>query len=231
MLAIVAPERCYVDNLLQKLTYKKMEAPSGAEVYQCEFDNHEFITAVTGYGKINIGSTLRYICEKYNIKVITCVGSSGSIVDTNDIFSFVIPNSTLEFDVDFMPNGYMPGQIPNVNKCVYNTNDDLNDCIFLACKKSMVNYTSDVIASSDMFVSNYNLANSIRREYNAGAVDCEAGSVGQFCYINNIPYACIKIISNYANNNAIKQYNLYDKESCATLNKVVYKFLKIFYKE
>ncbi len=231
MLLIVTPDRNYVNNLLEKIKYRKEEAPKGCEIYKCDYNDHEFITIATGYGKINIGSSLRYACDKYKITVMLCVGTAGSINDCNDIFSAIIPNSTLEFDVDFMPNGFMPGQIPNVNKSLYQTNEDLNDCLVRSCNICGNNYSNDVLASSDMFVTNYGLSNSIRREYNAGAVDCESGCVGQFAYMNDIPYSCIKIISNYANNNGIKQYNLYDDESSVICQRILYKFLKEFYEE
>lgn len=229
MLSIVTSDRGYVNELLEKLKYQKEDAPIGAEIYKCKYKEHDFIIMVMGYGKINIGSSLRYLCDKYNIKAMLCVGTAGSISDTNDIFSCIIPNSTLQFDVDFMPNGYLAGQIPKVKKSIYKTNDDLNDCLFKACNKCGVNYNNDLIASSDMFVNNYNLASSIRREYNAGAVDCESGCVGEFCFINDISYVCIKTISNFANNNGLKQYNLYDDESSKICQKVTYKFLKEFY--
>ena len=231
MLLITSSDRCYVSDLLEKLKYKKEDAPNGSEVYKASYNDHEFILLVTGYGKVNIGSSLRYACEKYNVGAVISTGTCGSISDTNDIFSAIIPNSSLEFDVDFMPNGYMAGQIPKVNKAVYNTNDDLTDCLVSSCNKLGINYSNNVIASSDMFVSNYNLANSIRKEYNAGAVDTETGSIGQFCYINNISYAGLKIVSNFANNNGIKQYNLYDKQSSKISNKIIYEFLKEFYDE
>ena len=231
MLAIVTPDKKYINNLLDKLIYTKKESPVKTGVYKCKYSEHDFVIMETGYGKVNIGSSLRYICEKYNIGAILCIGTCGSINDLNDIFTAVVPNSCLQFDVDFILNGYIPGQIPNISKAVYNTNNDINNLLVTVCNKCDINYSNNIIASSDMFVSNYSLANSIRMEYNACAVDCESGSVGEYAYVNNIPYSCIKVISNYANNNGIKQYNLYDLDSSIITQRIVYKFLNEFYKE
>lgn len=229
MLAIVTSDRCYVNDVLEKLKYSKESSPNLTEVFKCDYKGHEFIILTTGYGKVNIGSSLRYICDKYPIKVILVVGTAGSITDTNDIFSAIIPKSCLEFDVDFMPNGYGAGELPKIEKALYKTNDDLNECLQRSSSICGTNYSNDLLATSDMFVTNYNLSNSIRRDYNAGAVDCEAGSVGEFAYVNDIPYACLKVISNFANNNGIKQYNLYDGESSRISQRITYKFLKEFY--
>ncbi len=229
MLAIVTSDKCYVSYLLEKLNYSKETSPNMSEVYKCNYKGHEFLILTSGYGKVNIGSSLRFICDNYNVKAILVMGTAGSITDMNDIFSAVIPRSCLQFDVDFMPNGYGAGQIPKVDKALYKTDDDLVGCLQRSCNSVGVSYSNDLIATSDMFVTNYNLSNSIRREYNAGAVDCESGSVGEFCHINSISYACVKVISNFSNNNGIKQYNLYDEESSRILQRITYKFIKEFY--
>lgn len=229
MLAIVTSDNNYINNILEEVKHNKEQSPPYSSVYKCNYKNHEFLLVVTGYGKVNIGSTLRYICDKYPVKVVLAIGTAGSILDTNDIFSAVIPINTLEFDVDFTPNGFAPGVIPKLKKGMYKTNDDLTECLVNACKLNKINYSNDIIATSDMFVCNYSLSNSIRREYNAGAVDCEAGCIGQFAYMNDIPYATLKVISNYANSNGIKQYNLYDDEASIIVQKITNKFLKLFF--
>lgn len=229
MLAITASDRCYISDILEKINYTKEESPNKSELYKCRYKEHTFIILVTGYGKINIGSSLRFMCSKYPVKAILSIGTAGSIIDSVGIFNVVIPNSTLEFDVDFIPVGYIDAQIPKLEKSFYNTNDDLSDCLRRACKLCGVNYSNDIIASSDMFVSNYNLAKSIKNSYNAVAVDTESGCVGQYCYTNNIAYACLKVISNFANNNGAKQYNLYDKEANLNSQRIIKRFLKEFY--
>lgn len=229
MLAIVTSDKRYANDLLEKINYSKELSPNKCEIYKCTYKSHEFVLLISGYGKINIGSNLRFICDKYNIKAILAIGTAGSISDTNDIFSAIIPKTCVQFDVDFMPNGYSAGQIPQLEKSFYDTNEDLTQCLQRSANMCGVNYSNDLIATSDMYVSNYNLSNSIRREYNAGAVDCECGSIGEFSFVNNIPYACVKVISNFSNNNGIKQYNLYDEESSRISQRITYKFLKEFY--
>lgn len=229
MLAITTPDSCYVEDLLKKLNYEKEKSPNKTEIYKCNYKEHIFIIMVTGYGKINQGSALRYLCDNYPIKVILSIGTAGSITNENEIFCAMIPNYTLQFDVDFIPNGYKEAQIPGIDINMYKTNDDIVECLKRIVSLNGVKYSLNHIASSDMFVNNYNLSNSIKRQYNAGAVDCESGSIGEFCYINDIHYACLKIISNYANNNGIKQFNMNDEESSRILQRLTYKFLKEFY--
>lgn len=229
MLAIVSSNKKYFEGLLEKVDGKKEDNNSKHEIYKCKYKDHNFVIMSLGYGKVNIGSSLNYLCSKYNIKAIIVVGTAGSITDSCNIFSAVVPNESLQYDVDFMPLGYNSGQIPGLSKSVYKTNDDLNDCLKRAANICGISYTDLPIATSDMFACNYNLSNSIRREYNAACVDSETGSVGEYCFINDISYASVKVISNFANNNAKKQHNLYNEESSNMCQRIMYKFLKEFY--
>lgn len=228
MLFIVAPEYSYVSNLLEKYNYEKV-IKHNTNIYICNYNNHKFLIALTGYGKVNIANVLRLVCDNYNVKVILIMGTAGATSDCNDIFNAIVFNSSLQYDVDFSPIGYYPSVIPQMDKGVFFVNNDLKKCMERACKKIDILYTSDLIASGDMFVCNNNLANSIRIEYNAGVVDNESGVVGQFCYQNNIPFVGVKVISNFAFNNAVKQYNLYDDEANFLSQKIVSKFIKEYY--
>lgn len=229
MLLIIAPEEKYINNLVNKFDYTKKSSINKMNIYNCNYNNQQFLITATGYGKVNIIDTLRYLCDNYDIKVIAQIGTAGSVSDNNDIFNAVVFSNSLQYDVDFSPNGYLPGVFPNSLKGIYPTNDDLRECMERSCDVCGVNYTNDLIASGDMFVCNNNLANSIRREYNAGAVDVESGVVGQFAYQNKIPYVGVKVISNFAYNNAIRQYNLYEEEAILTSQKIAGKFIKNYY--
>lgn len=229
MLLIIAPEDKYVSNLISKFEHTKKDAINDVSLYNCVYNEHQFLIATTGYGKVNIANALRFLCDNYDVKVITEIGTAGSISDANDIFSAVVFNNSLQFDVDFSPNGYSPGVFPNMVKGIYPTNSDLKECMQRSCLACGVNYTNDLIASGDMFVCNNGLANSIRREYNAGAVDVESGVVGQFAFQNKIAYVGVKVISNFAYNNSLRQYNLYEDEAILTAQKIAGKFIKNYY--
>ena len=148
------------------------------------------------------------------------------------------PNIYLHITKDLNHNGKFFIRIPEDRLIGWNEDsktpriyvaEDLNGCLKRASNICGVDYTDLPIATSDMFASNYNLSNSIRREYNAACVDCETGSVGEYCFINDISYAAVKVIANFANNNAIKQHNLYNEESSNICQRIIYKFLKEFY--
>ena len=228
MLLIVAPEYSYINNILEVYKYEKL-IKNNQTIFKCSYNEHDFLVASTGYGKVNITNALSVICNNFDIKVILIIGTCGSVSDCNDIFNVSIFNSALQYDVDFSPIGYSPGVIPDMKTGIFPTNIDLRKCAEHVCKKFNITYTNDLIASGDMYVCNNGLGNSIRIEYDAGVVDNESGVIGQFCYLNKIPYIGIKVISNFAFNSSVKQYNLYNEEANILSQKITKKFIKEYY--
>lgn len=231
MLAICTTDKCYVNDLLNSFKYVKDKNCSLYSVYKCLYNSHEFLIVVTGYGKVNIGSSLMYIRENYKIGCIISIGTCGCVVQNKNLFDIVIPNGTIQYDVDFLLRNCMVSKIPNVKKNKYITNSDLNNCLKSSCLLLNENYLNEAIASADMYVYNKYLARSIKRSFNIDVVDVDSGCVGEFCYLNNIAYSCIKVISYNAFYITIKKYNYYDSKASNKCQRIVYKFIKEFYNE
>lgn len=229
MLVVVASNKKYINNLLEKFEHKKMKSPKKTSLYKCIYEKHEFLIMKTGLGKVNISSSLRYICDFYKISLVLVVGTAGCICNNSSILDAVIAKSSLQFDVDFSPLGYKLSHVPKIDSCHFKTNDDVNNCLKNICLKRHIKYNYAIISSSDMFVSNYRLARSILNNFNSCTIDCETAVVGEFCYINKIQYSSLKIVSNYANNNASLDYKLYNNDAINICTDIIYEFIKKFY--
>lgn len=228
MLLIVAKEDKYISSLLEKINNAK-ETKNNINIYNCTYNEHIFLIATTNYGKVNVSASLSYIINKYKISVITYIGTCQSISNNLDILSAVIYKASVQYDIDYCPLGIKSGMLPLMKKEEFLTNNDLSECIKEICEKYNINYNTDLIASADMFVSNNNLARSIKTCYNASSIDDCSGTIGQIAYLNNIAYVGICVVSNYANFNAVKLYNTYEDEAVSICQKIVYKFIKEYY--
>lgn len=228
MLLIVAKEDRYINNLLEKINNTK-ETVKNINIYNCTYMDHNFLIATTNYGKVNVSSALSYIINKYKISVITYIGTCQSINNNLDILSAVIYKGSVQYDIDYCPLGIKSGMLPYMKNEEFLTNHDLNECMREICKKYNINYNTNLIASADMFVSNNNLARSIKTCYNASSIDDCSGTIGQIAYLNNIPYVGICIVSSYANFNAVKLYNTYEEEAISMCQKIAYKFINEYY--
>ena len=63
MLAIVSSNKKYFGGLLEKVDGKIEDNNSKHEIYKCKYKGHNFVIMSLGYGKVNIGSSLNYLCS------------------------------------------------------------------------------------------------------------------------------------------------------------------------
>lgn len=226
MLVIVASSLCDAEYILSKVCYKKWEN-TNYEIYDCEFCNNEFILVITGYGKVNIGSALEFVSNNINTNSMLQIGTAGAINKCDILDAFVVDKS-LEWDIDFTKLGYNTATLPDKNTGVYNTNFYLKRCIIKSICDFDKKYKCGVIASADTFVASQKLCSYIKNNFCADAVDTEAGSVAEFCYNKKIPFGSIKVISNFANENAPKQFYLYNDEASLLCQKITLNFIENF---
>ena len=63
-----------------------------------------------------------------------------------------------------------------------------------------------VIATGDQFVGSKDQLNRLMEEFGASACEMEGGSIGQVCYINQVPFTVVRAISDNANDDAHVDY-------------------------
>ena len=87
-----------------------------------------------------------------------------------------------------------------------------------------VSYHKGVIASGDIFCTDYMMSNKINKKFNALCVEMEGASIAQVCYLSHIPFLILRSISDVPNNDNVITYEEFLNSSA----KKVAKILKIF---
>ncbi|MEG2351308.1 MAG: 5'-methylthioadenosine/S-adenosylhomocysteine nucleosidase [Bacilli bacterium] len=226
MLAIVVPEISLVEYLLSKCTYKKVKDRNNIIIFKAVYNNSKFLILITGYGKVNIGSSLSFLINNFSIEKLVQIGTAGSLKEKIEIFDSVVSNSTLQYDVDFTLLGEKEVTLPNQQKGVFYSENDLKCSLQESSIGCGVKTHDALIITGDSFISNYNLALKLKKTFCADAVDCECADVAQIAYNNKIDFATIKIISNYAFDYGVNQYKMYDEEANLICQKVILRFLR-----
>lgn len=227
MLVVTVPKLCDAEYILSKVNYEKWN-DTDFDIFNCTWYEKDFILLITGYGKVNIASSLQYLNCYTDIDAVLQIGTAGSLKENINVFDIFLVDKSIEANVDFTCLGYSPGVIPGSAAGTYNSNIYLKRCMIKAICDSDKSYNEGVIASCESFIANSNTRNCLRKVFCTDAVDCECGPVAHFCQNNNIPFIAIKIISNKANENAVKQYNLYNEEANKNSEKIALNFINRF---
>ncbi len=82
------------------------------------------------------------------------------------------------------------------------------------------------VASGDKFISDDSDRSSLRTNFCAAAAEMEGGAIAQVCYLNKIPFAIIRAISDLAGDNAGISYEEFEKFAAERSAKILLKAIR-----
>lgn len=174
--------------------------------YEGKIENNQVIVVQSGVGKVNASRTTQILIDKFNIKKIINVGVAGALNSNLNIGDIVIANELIQHDFDITAFDHKKGYITGVGDYIECDNELVEKLqnISKKIKNETHQIITGIIASGDIFCTEIKMKNKIRTKFNAECVEMEGAAIGQVCYLDNIPFAVIRSISDSPNgNNAI----------------------------
>lgn len=133
----------------------------------------------------------------------------------------VFPDQVLQTSI-----GYGSNQVPGLEKAYYYANKKLIDIATKYADLEGYEYKIGNFVSLDSFVANGYLASKLSLRYDAQYLDNECGDIGEIAILTDIPYVCIKGISNYANDCAMSDYKEYMEDANEKAFNIVFDMLE-----
>lgn len=190
--------------------------------YECTVNNCLCILTETGVGKVNASRSTQVLIDKYSPDYIFNIGVAGGITKELNVSDVVVANSLIQYDFDITAFNHPIGYVPKVG--VYVECD--NKLINLALSLNKNNIKKGIIATADSFCTNESKAKDIHHQFNAIAVEMEGASVGQVCYLCNIPFLVIRAISDVIGKDNLITYEKFLNESSREVSNTILEIIK-----
>lgn len=198
------------------------------EFYEGTAEGDDVVLVKCGIGKVNAGRVTQILIDKFDIKAVINVGAAGAIDPELNIKDIVIGNELVQYDYDTSALGdTKKGEIDGIGMFIKSDERLINKCIVALNKmdKKDFNYKMGRIATADLFCSDKELADEIRKIYDAECVEMEGAAVAQVCKLDNVPFVVIRGISDSPNgNNGIDYLQYCDiaaKQAAELLDKIL----------
>lgn len=152
----------------------------------------QVILLKSGIGKVNAAIACVEMIKNFSPDYIINTGLAGGIDKNLSVMDVVLGQNVVYHDV-WCGEGNDYGQVQGL-PCFYKANEEL-------LKKAQqissdVKILSGLIATGDKFIDNVKYLNDIKEKFPQGmAVDMESAAIAQTCYLYNIPFLAIRIIS------------------------------------
>lgn len=214
------------EGIISAMTDVKTEKISGITFNIGKIKGKDAVVAVCGIGKVFAAICAQTMIIKYSPSLIINSGVAGGLSGELKIGDIAIATSLVQHDMDTSPLGDPKGLISGINIINLPCDEDVTDRLEKACLGEGVNVVRGVIASGDRFIAENKDKDFIRTEFGAVACEMEGASVGQVCYVNNVPCAVMRAISDGGDDNASVDYPTFAKMAAERAIRVILRFFE-----
>lgn len=216
-----------VSQLLRLMEDVEVRTKAGMNFYEGRLENCPCVIVQSGIGKVNAGICAQILVDLYQVSHIINTGIAGGLANHINIGDIVIGSEFIYHDVDATGFGYALGEIPRMNKLVFEADNAL---VTLAL--SLDSHFPDIqllegrILSGDQFIASIEVKEKITREFAGVAVEMEGAAIAHVAWLNHIPFLAIRAISDKADDSASVDYPTFEKKAIERSVKFVREFLK-----
>lgn len=197
-IGVIGAMQMEIDNLKESLQDSKTEEYSGVEFVCGKLEGKNIVAAKCGVGKVFAAICAQTMILKYDVDMIVNIGVAGTLTKDLNVLDVALASNVLQHDIDTSPLGDPVGLISGINMILLPTDARMNDVMAQCLKDKGINYRKGSIATGDQFIATDEQRDFIREHFEAIAAEMEGGSIGQVCYVNEVPFTILRSISDGA---------------------------------
>ena len=187
---------------------EKMQDTNIVEIYNLRFikgkiNNKNCILVQSGIGKVNAARATQILINNFEIECVINVGVAGAVNVVLDIGDVVIGKYVVQHDFDITAFGHSKRYVTGIGDKIMCNHEIVNKFEEILKKKDERKYNIKIgtVASGDIFCTEIDMKNKINKKFKADVVDMECAAIAQVCYLDNIPFASIRSVSDVPNGN------------------------------
>ena len=222
-----------MDEEMQEIL-KLMESTETKQVYDLKFiigkiRNKNCVIVKSGVGKVNAARTTQILIDNFELEFVINTGVAGAINHLLNIGDVVIAKHVVQHDFDITAFGHSKGYITGVGEKIICNRELVEEFekMLKNIEERIYNIKIGIVASGDIFCTQIDMKNKINAKFNADVVDMVCASVGQVCYLDNIPFISVRCISDIPNGNNQNTYDENLKLASKRCANIISEFLKL----
>ena len=232
LIAVIAAMECEI--LKFKSLLKNIEEIKYGQFtfFKGEFYGKNIVIAKSGVGKVAGAICTQIIIDRFNPSLIINTGVAGGLGKDIKVGDIVIAEKLVQHDFDATVLGYAKGYICNgINPkepTYFYSDKNLTEKIKSIISKETfdLNFHFGTVASGDMFVSNVEKKEEIKKLFGAYAVEMEGAAIAQTAVLNNIPFIVLRAVSDNADSSDIDKYQITESDIAEISANVVQNLIK-----
>lgn len=229
MIGIIGAMHIEVETVKSLMENKVSDTVSGMEFVSGTLFGRKIVVAVCGIGKVAAAMCAQTMILKYSPECIINTGVGGSLDPELHICDVVIAESLVQHDMDTSPLGDPVGLISGINIVNIPCDGRVTAALLKAAEAlDGVHTAAGVIASGDQFIASAEAKKRIVDRFGARVCEMEGAAIAQVCYINFVPFAIVRAVSDCADGSSHMAYEEFLPNAAATAARLIEGFVRIY---
>lgn len=215
MIGIIGAMALETDAIIAEMKNKEETLISGIRFVKGEWQGSEVVVATCGVGKVFAALCAQTMILKYQPDKIINTGVAGGLSKGLHILDVAIAEGVVQHDMDTSPLGDPPGLLSGIDQVALPADKKMAAAMERAAEALSFHTERGIIASGDQFIAEDAQRDRIRSLFGAICCEMEGGSIGHVCYVNEVPFAVLRAISDGDEGDATMDYPTFAKKAAA----------------
>ncbi len=226
MIGIIGAMQSEVELLISQIEGAKKERISGIDFFSGKIHGKDVVVARCGIGKVFAALCAQSMILRYGVELIINTGVGGSLCAELDIGDIAISDFVVQHDMDTSALGDPVGLISGINIVKIPADRELVKQINAAADSMGYRHIVATVASGDKFVSSSEVKDNIANTFGAAVCEMEGASIGQVCYVNELPFCVVRAVSDKADGSAELDYPTFVSIAAEKNARLILEFIK-----
>ena len=226
-LGIIGAMQVEVDLLLKAMDRKYGKTIAGSVFYEGTLEGLPCVIVQCGVGKVNAAICAQILCDCFGVTHLVNTGIAGSLNAQLDIGDLVVSQDAMYHDFDCVHFGYEMGRVPGMDVVAFPADENM---IRMAYDAAQAVHPGHIrigrVASGDLFVAEKCAKERIIAVTGALCTEMEGAAIAQVAYVNRIPCAVLRAISDNGDEEASVDYPTFVAKAALRSAEVLRVFLK-----
>ena len=206
------------DIILRRMTDKEVSVFAGMTFTKGLLMGKETVLATCGVSKVNAALFTQIMIDRFRPDCILFTGVAGSMDPSIKQMDLVVAEKLTFHDVS-------PHQLEFCfpNQIWFRTDEELTELI----SKNAEDSKTGAIITGDQFITSRTYKRQLKKKFpEALAVEMEGCAVAHACFVNDVPFAIIRCISDLADNGAEDSYDAFEQKAAEKSASIIIKTIE-----
>ena len=195
---------------------------SGFDYHISSYRGKTIVNACSGIAKVNAALCAQIAIDNFKPDCVINAGIAGGMNSAVRVCDVVISTEVLPHDLD--PH-FLKDYPPYCG--VFPADEKLIEAAEKSCAEFSVNSFRGRIVSGEAFITSSEVKSDIQSRFSPYAVDMESAAVGHCCYLNSIPFASVRCISDNADDEGAMSFDEFEKIAAKRVAEIVLRMTEL----